>query len=65
MSLLTVEGDTGQSCVVPSDIVTSYSHLAPKLLSEKTGQDHETSVKEDVTLGSVNVHDLELAFSEE
>ena len=61
MSLLTVKGETGQSCVVPSDIVISYSHLAPKLLSEKIGRDRDTSVKP----GSVNVYDLELVFPEE
>ena len=66
MSLLTVKGDTGQSCVVPSDIVSSYSHLAAKLLSAKIRGDRDTSIKREAELsGSVNICDLELVFPEE
>ena len=64
-SLSRVYGDTEHCCIVPSPIVTSYSHLALVLSLRSLGRVLKTSCSEAGTPGSVKVHDLALVFPDE
>ena len=64
-SLSWVYGDMDRYCIVPSPIVTSYSHLALVPSRWNLGRVHETSCSEVGIPGSVRVHDLALVFPDE
>ena len=64
-SLPRVYGDTKRCRIVPSPIVTSYSHLAPVPSLRSLGRVLETSCPEAGTPGSVRVRDLALVLPDE
>ena len=64
-SLSWVYGDTERCHIVPSPIVTSYSHLAPVPSLRSLGKVFKTSCSEAGIPGSVKVHDLALVLPDE